>query len=121
MLVIKAAAIFNFAFGIFHLFFWRLLKWKEQLKHVSAVNRAVMQTLNICLTFIFLLVGYIYFFFSGEVLSTRIGHALLLGMVLFWFIRTIAQIYFFNLKEKVHQILLILFILGVVVHLFPLL
>lgn len=119
MLLIKLAAYFNFAFGVFHLFFWRLLHWKEQLKLVSAVNRAVIQTLTICLTFMFFLVAYLCLFNTADILSTKIGQTLYVGMAFFWFLRTIAQIYFFNLKERVHQILLMLFIIGIAVHILP--
>ncbi|MFZ5945814.1 MAG: alpha/beta fold hydrolase [Bacillota bacterium] len=66
MLLIKLLALYNFAFGLFHLFFWRILKWNEQLQKVSPTNRAVVQTLNICLTFMFFLVVYFFYFFAME-------------------------------------------------------
>lgn len=116
MLIIKLAALFNFVFGVFHLFFWKLLKWEDQLKRVSLVNKAVVQTLNICLTFIFLLIAYIFFFHSDEILTTSIGRVLLLGMALFWSVRVVAQLYFFNLKERIHQFLLLIFVCGIVIH-----
>jgi hypothetical protein len=116
MLEIKLAAIFNLAFGVFHLFFWRLLDWKEQLRRVSEVNRAVIQTLNVCLTFMFLLVSYMCLFYTDEVRTTSIGKTLLIGMATFWLIRAALQIYYFNLKQRVHQVLLILFIAGIVIH-----
>ncbi|QQE75747.1 hypothetical protein KDJ56_07365 [Brevibacillus composti] len=117
--MIKFAAFFNFAFGVFHLFFWRLLHWKEQLNRVSLVNRAVVQTLNLCLAFMFFLVAYLGFFNTAEIQSTKIGQTLYVGMAFFWFLRTIAQVYFYPLKERVHQILLILFIIGIFVHILP--
>jgi hypothetical protein len=117
MLMIKVAALFNFAFAVFHLFFWQLLNWKEQLKRVSPVNSAVFQTLNLCLTFMFLLVACMYFFYTEEVLTTEVGRGLLLGMALFWFIRGLLQIYLFDLKKRVHQVLLIIFFMGIVIHL----
>jgi hypothetical protein len=116
MLEIKLAAIFNLAFGLFHLFFWRLLNWKEQLRRVSEVNRAVIQTLNVCLTFMFLLVSYMCLFYTDEVQTTSIGKTMLFGMAIFWLIRAVLQIYCFNLKQRVHQVLLILFIAGIVIH-----
>jgi hypothetical protein len=116
LLEIKLAAIFNLAFGLFHLFFWRLLKWKEQLRHVSEVNRAVIQTLNVCLTFMFLLVSFMFFIDTDEVRTTSIGKTMLIGMAIFWLIRAILQIYWFHLKQRVHQVLLILFAAGVVIH-----
>ncbi|GIQ70408.1 hypothetical protein DUZ99_19610 [Xylanibacillus composti] len=119
MLVIKMLALYNFAFGIFHLFFWKLLKWEEQLKKVSPVNRAVVQTLNLCLTFMFFLVGYCLYSYPAEIEQTDLGRALLLGIGLFWFIRSILQIYLFNMKERVHKILFVLFVFGAVIHISP--
>ena len=119
MFWIKLAAFFNLSFGVFHLFFWKVLKWKEQLMLVSTTNRAVIQTLNICLAFLFFLISYIFYFHFNEVLTTAIGNVLLLGIALFWSIRVVAQIYFFNLKERIHQLLLILFIAGIVIHIIP--
>lgn len=116
MFIIKLAALFNFVLGVFHLFFWKLLKWEEQLKRVSSVNKAVVQTLNICLTFILLLIAFIFFFHSDEVITTSIGKGLLLGMTLFWSVRVFAQLYYFNLKERIHQLLLFIFICGIVIH-----
>lgn len=116
MFLIKIAALFNIAFGLFHLFFWKLLNWNEQLKRVSSVNKSVVQTLNLCLTFMFLLVAYIYFFYAYEIQTTEIGKTLLVGMTIFWFIRTLLQVYLFDLKERIHKILLFLFIAGIIIH-----
>jgi len=83
VILIKIAAIYNIIFGIFHLYFWKLLNWKEQLKRVSSNNKAVVQTLNICLTFIFFLNAYIFFFYTDEIQTTEIGRILLIGIGLF--------------------------------------
>lgn len=120
MVLIKIAALFNFVFGVFHLFFWKLLNWNEQLKRVSSINKAVVQTLNLCLTFMFLLVAYIYYFYAYDIQTTEIGKALLFGMAFFWLIRTLLQVYLFDLKKRIHQILLILFIAGIIIHASPL-
>ncbi|MBE1555637.1 hypothetical protein [Sporosarcina limicola] len=116
MILIKILALFNFSFGLFHLFFWKLLNWKAQLKELTAVNRAVVQTLNICLTFMFFLVAYIFYFSATEVKTTGIGNILLFGMGIFWFIRALLQLYLFEMKEKIHKVLLFLFFIGAVIH-----
>ncbi|MVO99718.1 hypothetical protein [Paenibacillus lutrae] len=110
-------AIYNLLFGIFHLTFWKLLVWKVELKRVSPDNRAVMQTLNLCLTFVLFLMAYLYFFHADEMRTTSIGEAVTYGAMIFWMVRTILQIMLFNLKKRVHQILLVIFLTGVVVHL----
>jgi hypothetical protein len=116
MIWIKIAAFYDLFFGVFHLFFWKLLKWNEQLQRVSSVNKAVFQTLNLCLTFMFFLIAYHYFFYTDEIQTTTIGHSLLLGMTVFWVLRFLLQVYLFDLKERVHRLLLIVFIAGVLVH-----
>jgi len=120
VILIKILALFNLSFGLFHLFFWKLLNWKKQLKELTAVNRAVVQTLNVCLTFMFFLVAYIFYFSATEIETTEIGSILLCGMGIFWFIRALMQLYLFEMGKKIHKILLVLFFLGAVIHIIPL-
>ncbi|MBS4188923.1 hypothetical protein KHA94_01650 [Bacillus sp. FJAT-49705] len=117
MIWFMLCAIYNLVFGVFHLIFWKLLVWKVELKRVSPNNRAVMQTLNLCLTFTFFLIAYLYIFHTDEMGTTSIGKAIRYGVLLFWIMRTILQIMLFNLKKRVHQILLVIFLAGVVIHL----
>ncbi|MCA1029620.1 hypothetical protein LCL95_01080 [Bacillus timonensis] len=83
---------------------------------MSVHNRAVMQTLNICLLSMFFLVAAIYIFHSGELKTTVIGQVLAVGMLLFWIVRTICQVLFFNLRKRIHQVLFILFLIGILIH-----
>jgi len=109
-------AVYNLMFFIFHLTFWKLLRWKVELNQVSSTNRAVMQTLNLCLTFIFLLASYLYFFHMDEMSTTSIGKAFSYGILLFWILRTALQFILFDLKKREHVILLVVFITGVLIH-----
>lgn len=113
---IIAAGIYNLGFGLFHLAFWRLLDWREQLARLSPTNRAVVQALNLCLTFFFLLGAFLALFFPEEMLSTGLGQALRVGLLLFWILRTALQVILFDLRKRVHQILMGLFVAGVMVH-----
>lgn len=117
--MIKILALYNIAFGIFHLFFWKLLKWKTQLEKISPTNKAVMQTLNICLTFMFFLIGYSFYRHSVEIEQSDLGSTLLLGTSLFWLIRTLLQLYFFNMKARIHKVLFLLFLVGAIMHITP--
>jgi len=113
--------IFHFGFAVFHLFFWRLFNWKKDLTRLTFVNRAVMQILNLCLTFVFLVVGYISIFYSNELLTTNLGKVILVAISAFWFFRTIEQIIFFGVKEIRSNILTIIFIVGFIIYLIPIL
>jgi len=104
--------IFNLGFGIFHLFFWKLFDWKNDLASLSFINRNVMQVLNLCLAFVFFVFAYISVFHSSEMLTTGLGSALIFAISIFWFLRAIEQIIFFTLRKPISWILFILFPLG---------
>lgn len=119
MLIIKLLSLYYVLFGLFHLFFWRLLNWKEQLIKSSPVNQAVVQTLNICLTFMFFLVGFCLYDYPEEIVGSGLGNALLIGMGLFWIIRAILQLYLFEMKQTIHKVLFVIFGIGIVLHYLP--
>ena len=112
---------FHLGFAIFHLFFWRLFNWKKDLASLSYINRPVMQILNLCLTFVFIVVAYISIFQSSELISISLGKIILFSISMFWLIRFGEQIFFFGLKGKVSVILSIMFLAGFVIYLIPVL
>ena len=79
---IMIGGVYNLGFAIFHLMFWRIFRWKKDLSRLTFINRSVMQILNLCLTFVFLLVAYISFFNTSELIQTNLGKALLVGFFL---------------------------------------
>ncbi|HZX31074.1 MAG TPA: hypothetical protein VFF03_06960 [Rhodocyclaceae bacterium] len=107
-----AGGAFNLAFAIFHLLFWRLFAWKEELARLSFINRAIVQVLNLCLTFSFALFAYISFAHPQALLATALGHTLLGGVAVFWLLRAAYQIVFFKLRHWVSWAFLGAFIGG---------
>ena len=112
---------YHLGFAIFHLFFWRLFNWEKDLTSLTIINRAVMQILNLCLTFVFIVVAYISVFYSTEMLSTNLGKVIIASISLFWLIRFVEQLYFFGLKKLFSIILTILFVAGFIIYLIPVL
>jgi hypothetical protein len=116
--VLLAAAIFNLAFVPFHLLFWRLFRWKEDLASLTAVNRGIMQVLNLCLIVVFGIMAYVTLFLREEMLFTTLGRTLLIGFSLFWFLRMVEQIIFFE-STKLSRAFITIFWLGTALHLGP--
>lgn len=108
--------LYNLGFGVFHLTFWRLLRWKEQLPRLSPNNAAVMQVLNLCLTWMFFVAGYIYLVHAGELAAPGPGRTLALGVWLLWVGRAVTQVAFMDMRRRVHQALLAIFVAGALVH-----
>jgi len=112
-------SIYNLSFAIFHLFFWKIFKWKTQLAKLDFINRAIMQVLNLCLIFCFLMFSYISFFHTSKLLTTRLGHSLMAGISIFWAFRAIQQIVFFKLKHWGSILFLLVFICGAIIYAIP--
>ncbi|RPH28923.1 MAG: hypothetical protein EHM93_18075 [Bacteroidales bacterium] len=110
---------YNLAFAVFHVSFWNIFKWKEDLKKNSIGNRAIIQILNIRLIYIFLLMSFIYFFYPSQLIETEIGFVLLIGFLMFWIGRTFEQFIFLRVKSRMVNILTIVFVLGIIIHLLP--
>jgi hypothetical protein len=114
---IYAAAGYNVALTVFHLGFWRLFRWKEELPKLHPVNRGVMQVLNLMLTFVFLMLTALLVLHAGEVTGSRLGRSLLAGMTAFWVIRAILQPVFWRaLPASTNAAFVMMFLLGAGLH-----
>jgi len=118
-LLIKAGGIYNIILVIFHLLFWRIFNWKEDLRSVSFLNKAIMPVLNLSLTFVFVIFSYISLVHTNELLSTSLGNSLLYFMALFWLARSLEQVVFFKLKHWGSVTFLVFFLLGSVLYAIP--
>ena len=110
---------FNLTFAVFHLYFWKIFRWKEDLKENSIANRAIIQILNIRLIYVFLLMAFIYFFYTNQLVTTEIGFVLLIGFLGFWTGRLIEQFIFLRVKSRMATILTVILFVGIIFHLLP--
>ena len=117
--LIIIGGIYCLAFVIFHLTFWKLFNWREDLASLTFINRAVMQVLNISLTVAFFIFGYISLFHVQELQTTSLGRSLLLLISIFWLLRAIQQIIFFGLKNRLSLIFFLVFMAGFAIYLIP--
>jgi hypothetical protein len=110
--LLKIGALFHVVFAIFHLLFWKLFDWVQELKNLSNTNKSVMQILNLRLIFVFLIFAYISYFNTSDLLSTKLGLTLIIAIALFWGFRSIEQIIYFGVNKIASNVLLLLFIFG---------
>lgn len=105
---------------VFHIFFWKLFDWKNDLESLKKVNKGIIQVLNLCLMLCFLIFAYISLFQADELLTTSLGKTLIAGMALFGIFRVIEQFIFFDLSLFRSKIVLIGALLIAVVYFIPL-
>lgn len=119
--IIFFCGLYNIAFALFHLSFWKLFDWDSQLKKMTFANRGILQILNIQIIYYFVMTATICFVFSEELVTTTLGKFFLTGTFIFWIIRTVQQFIFLRANDyKIHA-LTIIFLLGSILFLLPVL
>jgi hypothetical protein len=115
-----AGGVYCLGFAVFHLTFWKLFRWGEDLRSLTFVNRAVYQILNLCLTFVFVVFAIPSLALPGEMVGTDLGRMLLMLIAVFWLLRAGEQVWFFGLRNRVSIAFFALFLAGSALYAVPL-
>ncbi|MCP4724330.1 MAG: hypothetical protein GY863_04815 [bacterium] len=113
--------------AVFHLKFYKRFGWKDDLAKITYRNRRIFYTIHLALLLLFVVFAYLSFFYNGELSrSTGLGFGINAGISLFWFWRTLWQIFYFRPKKNskmpaVHYILIVVFLLLFAAYFIPLL
>ena len=117
--IILLCGFYALGLTIFHLFFWKILRWKVELQKLGEVNRAVMQIMNIQLMVYFTTIAVMCFYFKEELLESNIGRFMLMATSLFCFVRFIQQFIFLRINNWQIHLLTAVFGLGTLLFLLP--
>ncbi|MBX2923209.1 MAG: hypothetical protein KF746_13500 [Chitinophagaceae bacterium] len=117
--IIYMCGVYSLAFALFHIGFWKIFKWNDDLKKLVFANKGIMQILNVQIIYYFLFTAFVCFAFPAELLNTKLGNAFLLGCSLFWLIRAIQQFIFLKSNHYIIRILTVIFIIGTVLFALP--
>jgi hypothetical protein len=123
-LLIKCGGIFHLICAAFHIIFPRMFKWEENLSTLPESNKTIIKESlyisNICILLFWLILAYIPFFYSYEMLTTQIGKSLLTCIVIKWIIRIfILHPIFSDIKSKVSIMRVVFFLSGFTLFLIP--
>lgn len=120
MKLLFLGGILNFAICVFHAMFWKLYGWPENLLCLAPDDQARMQVLDILLILVFAFFAFSSLFHRKAMLSTSLGRTLIWFIIIFYFVRIVSQIIFWNilmLKSIVIMVGCVLLILIYVVSL----
>jgi hypothetical protein len=117
--LLYTGGFYSLGFAVFHLLFWKLFRWKADLRSLMPINRGIMQILNLRLISVFLLFALLSLLFPRELLSTELGTVLLAAMSVFWFGRAVEQVVFFGLQTGASIAFFVIFIAGGTIYLLP--
>jgi membrane glycosyltransferase len=76
-----------------HSIFPRYFNWSKELPALSLVNQQLMYIHTFFIALVLLLMGLLCVTSATEVITTHLGHKLLLGLGIFWAIRLIIQFF----------------------------
>lgn len=118
--IVLLCGVHSLGFALFHLAFWKLFDWPQALQRTNTATRAVAQILNLRLIYVFVGIAALCFLLPQDLLDTRLGHAILAGMALFWIGRTIEQFVFLRVNHPLVHVLTALFVGGAILFVLPL-
>lgn len=93
---LKIIGITLIALGLVHVIFPRYFKWKVELKPLSLINVQMMYVHTFFLALTVLLMGVLCFTFYDDIINTRLGHAIALGLSIFWGFRLVFQFFVYS-------------------------
>jgi len=79
------------ALAFIHMIFPQYFNWKEELSRLSLINKQMMQMHTLFIALILFLMGILCWTSARELLQTRLGHHLCIGLGIFWFTRLMVQ------------------------------
>ncbi len=79
-----------------HAFFPKYFNWKEELQPLNLINRQMMEVHTLFIGIVLLLMGLLCLLAANELLTTRLGKILLIGIGLFWAVRLIVQFFVYS-------------------------
>jgi hypothetical protein len=82
--------------ALIHFIFPRYFKWKEELTVLSLINRQLMYVHTFFIALVVLLMGILCISAPGDIITTRLGKFLSLGLFVFWTTRLFFQFFVYK-------------------------
>lgn len=81
-----------------HFIFPKYFNWKEELKSLSLINRQMMTVHTFFIALVVFLMGLLCLTSSTELIETKLGKSISLGLGIFWTIRLYVQLFVYFSK-----------------------
>jgi len=89
----KIIGVLLVALALVHIIFPRYFKWKEELKSLSLINRQMMAVHTVFIALIVFLIGLLCLTSATELIETKLGKTISLGLGIFWTTRLFIQFF----------------------------
>ena len=92
-LLLRLTGFILMTLGLFHVFFPKYFKWKEEFSKVSTINRQMMYVHSFFIAFVVVLIGLLCVTSATDLLTTPLGKRISLGISIFWITRLFIQFF----------------------------
>ncbi len=124
---ILTGGFLTFLMLIFHCFFYKIFKWEDDFKNISIRNKKILLTIHFALIAVFFIFAFDSLLFYNELKNrTPLNLSILVLISLFWLLRGIWQIFYFNQKGNknkslkiMHYLLIIIFLILSFLYILP--
>lgn len=117
--ILYICGFYNLLLAVFHVSFWKIFKWNKTLNKGTKATKIITQIMNIQLIYLFLFMAFVYLFYADDLINSKVGSVILIGYTGFWVVRFFQQFIFLKQKGNFIIGLTIVFLIGAVLHLIP--
>lgn len=82
--------------ALIHAIFPSYFNWKEELAHLSLINKQLMYVHTFFIALVVFLFGVLSFFAASDLINTALGRYISLGFAIFWGIRLFFQFFVYS-------------------------
>jgi hypothetical protein len=97
-LQLKIIGVLLIILAFIHVPFPMRFDWKKDLSALSLMNRQMMYVHTFFIALIILLMGILCISCSEDLINTRLGNKIVLGLFIFWSLRLLIQFFGFSSK-----------------------
>jgi len=94
----KIIGVILIGLSLIHLIFPSYFNWKEELKRLSLVNKQMMEIHTFFIAVVVFLMGVLCLHSPDQLVQTKLGKTISLGLGIFWLIRLFAQFFGYSIK-----------------------
>lgn len=92
----KIAGILLMILALVHLFFPQYFNWKEELKSLNLINRQMVVVHTFFIALVIFLIGLLCLTSAPDLIQTRLGKVISLGLSVFWTTRLFFQFFIYS-------------------------
>lgn len=112
---LKLIGIILIALALVHIVFPKYFNWTNELKQISLINRQMMYIHTFFIGLVLILMGLLCLTSADELIHTKLGHRISLGLSIFWVARLLIQLFGYSSElwrgKKTESIIHAIFIL----------